>query len=147
MFIKKADQKDFAPARELLAESDLYNADIDGGSGHQFLIAWEDNNLIGTVALEVAGEVALLRSLAVKQDYRRKGVATKLVAAIESHAKSQHIKELYLLTLTAADFFSALGYQKTDRAGAPVSLQGTTEFRSVCPASAVCMTKKIEHSV
>lgn len=147
MIIKKAERQDFASVRKLLAESDLYHADITGEPGQKFLIAWEAGNLIGSVALEVAGEVALLRSLAVKPEYRRKGVATKLVGAIESHAKSQHLKGLYLLTLTAADFFSALGYQKTDRARAPVSLQGTTEFKSVCPATAVCMTKKFQDAV
>ena len=143
MIIKKAENQDVTLIRNLLAESDLYHADIDGESGHQFLIAWQEDDLIGSVALEVAGQVALLRSLAVKPEYRRKGVATKLVDAIESHAKSQDIKDLYLLTLTAAEFFSGLGYRKTDRAQAPVSLQGTTEFKSVCPATAVCMKKEL----
>jgi amino-acid N-acetyltransferase len=143
MLIASAQQQDFKAVKELLAESDLYNADIDKESGHQFLIAWKEGLFIGSVALEVVDDVALLRSLAVKPEYRRRGVATKLVEAIESHAKSQQIKDLYLLTLTAADLFSALGYQKTDRSQAPVALQGTTEFMRVCPASAVCMTKKL----
>ena len=143
MIIRKAAQQDIEPVKTLLAESDLYNADIDGDAGQFFLIAREEEWLIGSVALEVAGEAALLRSLAVRPEYRRKGVATKLVGAIESQAKSQRVMSLYLLTLTAADFFTARGYKHTDRAQAPVALQATTEFKSICPASAVCMKKKI----
>lgn len=99
--------------------------------------------MIGTVGLEVLGEAALLRSLAVSPDHRCKGVAEELVRAIESDAKSRRVETLYLLTLTAADFFARKGYRRTDRQQAPAALQDTTEFKSVCPASAVCMKKQI----
>ena len=143
MIIKTAGEQDMATIRDLLRKSELHFDDIDGKPGQQFLVAWEGNTLSGTVALELAGEFALLRSLAVAAEYRRQGIATKLVQQIETVARSQKIKALYLLTLTAADFFADRGFQQTDRAQAPAGLQETTEFKCICPASAVCMTKKL----
>ena len=143
MIIKAANKPDLAAIRDLLHRSELHFDDVDGKPGQQFMLAWEGENLIGTVALELAGEFALLRSLAVAPEHRRRGIATKLVNEIEIAARSMRIRDLYLLTLTAADFFAELGYQQTDRAKAPAGLQETTEFKSVCPASAICMKKKL----
>jgi N-acetylglutamate synthase-like GNAT family acetyltransferase len=48
-----------------------------------------------------------------------------------------------LLTQTARDFFAHLGYRVIDRSEAPEEVQGSEEFRSLCPASATCMVKMI----
>ena len=141
MIIETAGEQDMAAIRDLLRKSELHFDDIDGKPGQQFLVAWEGSTLSGTVALEQAGEFALLRSLAVAAEYRRRGIATKLVQQIETVARSQKIKALYLLTMTAADFFADRGFHQADRAQAPAGLQETSEFKGICPASAVCMTK------
>ena len=39
--------------------------------------------------------------------------------------------------------FSARGYRVIDRATAPADVQGTSEFKSMCPASATCMSKTV----
>jgi len=65
------------------------------------------------------------------------------VDKIEEYARSKKIDTLYLLTLTAENFFSARGYHKTDRKSAPPALQETTEFKSLCPQTAVCMKKHL----
>jgi amino-acid N-acetyltransferase len=58
-------------------------------------------------------------------------------------ARSLGVRELYLLTMTAAPFFVKHGFEKVERAKAPASLQGTTEFASLCPVSSVCMRKRL----
>ena len=143
MQLMDAGDSDFELIRKLLKSCELYHTDLNADRNHHFLLAWEADVLIGTVGIEFCGESALLRSLAVAPNYRRRGVGTKLVNAIESSAKSRQIRTLYLLTLTAPDFFVAQGYQQVDRKQAPAALQDTTEFKNVCPASAVCMTKTI----
>jgi amino-acid N-acetyltransferase len=46
-----------------------------------------------------------------------------------------------LLTETAEKFFRAIGYEVIDRRHVPEEIKQSAEFRSLCPASAVCMSK------
>jgi amino-acid N-acetyltransferase len=53
------------------------------------------------------------------------------------------IRRLVLLTETAASFFERLGYAVIDRQSVGAAVKESAEFRSLCPASAVCMTKSL----
>jgi amino-acid N-acetyltransferase len=46
-----------------------------------------------------------------------------------------------LLTQTAEVFFANRGYRRIGRADAPQAVQASAEFRSLCPASAVAMSR------
>lgn len=140
-----ASAEDEEQIKQILAASDLHHQDIRPSQLQHFLIVKDDTELTlaGLVGLEQKNDVGLLRSLAVDSAYRRQGLATQLVNKIEEYARSQKVAILYLLTLTAEDFFSGRGYQKTDRKAAPAALQETTEFKSLCPQSAVCMKKRL----
>ena len=52
-------------------------------------------------------------------------------------------RALVLLTLTAVSFFERQGYRVIDRRSVPDDVQATAEFKSLCPASAICMAKAI----
>jgi amino-acid N-acetyltransferase len=140
-----ASAEDEEQMKQILAASDLHHQDIRPSQLQHFLIVKDDTELTlaGLVGLEQKNDVGLLRSLAVASAYRRQGLATQLVNKIEEYARSQKVAILYLLTLTAEDFFSGRGYQKTDRKAAPAALQETTEFKSLCPQTAVCMKKRL----
>jgi len=129
--------------KQILEAGGLNHLDICPSQLQHFLILKDDRSsaLAGVVGLEPKGDVGLLRSLAVAKAYRRQGLAIELVRKIEEYARSQQIAVLYLLTLTADGFFARRGYQKTDRESAPPALQETTEFKSLCPQTAVCMKK------
>lgn len=132
------------PAVEkVIAECGLHTEDVAAGILRNTIVARKGPTIIGTVSLEVAGNCGLLRSVAVRERYRRQGVATQLVAAIEKSARQMGLQTLYLLTLTAEKFFTARGFETTERTSAPAGIQGTEEFRRLCPASAVCMKKQI----
>jgi amino-acid N-acetyltransferase len=140
-----ASAEDEKQIKQILAASDLHHQDISPSQLPHFIIVKDDNDavLAGVVGLEKKGDVALLRSLSVAQAYRRQGLATQLCNKIEEYARSQQVDSLYLLTLTAEDFFAGRGYQKTDRESAPDALQETTEFKGLCPQTAVCMKKNL----
>jgi amino-acid N-acetyltransferase len=46
--------------------------------------------------------------------------------------------------MTAADFFSKIGYEVTQRDKVPESIGNTEEFKNVCPVSAVCLFKVLD---
>ena len=130
--------------RQLLAASDLHHEDILPAQLRHFLLGWDGSRLVAVVGLEIKDHVALLRSLAVDSDYRNRKIASGLVDAMEAYAKSLKVSTLYLLTMTAEAFFKKHGYRQTARDSAPSEIQQTTEFQSLCPASAVCMAKHLD---
>ena len=125
--------------RRLLADSDLHHEDITTAQLKHFVLGWDGSKLVAVMGLEIKNDSALLRSLAVDADYRNRGIATRLVGKIEDYAKSMGVNTLYLLTLTAEAFFEKCGYRQIARDSALAGIQETTEFRNLCPASAVCM--------
>lgn len=103
----------------------------------------ERNAIVGVVALERVGSEALLRSLAVAPEYRKRGFGRELVARAEQSAQRNYIQQLVLLTETAELFFGSLGYSVIDRRAVSEGLRQSAEFRSLCPSSATCMSKTL----
>jgi amino-acid N-acetyltransferase len=129
--------------RALLSASDLPADDVDQHLDDFILAKWEGKT-IGTVAAEYAGEAALLRSLCVVPEYRGESVGARLLAAIEAKMVSRAVRELYLLTTAAAVFFERHGFSRISRADAPAGMQCTAQFRTLCPATALCMRKSLQ---
>ena len=127
---------------ELLAAEKLPVEDLQESLA-DFIVAIEDAAIIGVAGLEVYGNYGLLRSLAVRPDHRGKGIAGKLLQRIEAIAALKPLKELYLLTETAPDYFGLKGYQKITRPEVPAGVMESSEFSHVCPVSAIVMKKAI----
>ncbi len=129
---------------DLLSGAELPTEDLSDEKMQNFMVARsEDNSVIGVVGIEMFQENGLLRSLAVQPAYRGKGLGGQLTREIESFARSSGIKTLYLLTLTAADFFPKFEYQVIPRDRAPEPIQNTAEFNNLCPVSAMCLCKTV----
>jgi len=134
---------DLAALRVLLDADGLPVADLDA-SPVDFLVARVDGRLVGAVGIERYGDAGLLRSLVVDRASRGTGLGGRLVSALESQAGRDGITRLVLLTQTAEPFFAARGYAVVERGSVPPAVQASAEFRSLCPASATCMSKTLE---
>ncbi len=126
----------------LLTTENLPTADLPE-TLETFMVTKQDNEVTGVVGLEIYGDFALLRSLAVNKGYRNQGLANSLLGQIEALALSKKLKAIYLLTETAPDYFSRKGYDKITRADVPADVQQSTEFSHVCPQSAIVMRKAL----
>ena len=72
--------------------------------------------LVGCVAIEMVGDVALLRMLAVAPERRGEGLGYVLVESATDRARSQGVRHLYLVTDGAQGYFGEkLGFQAIDR--------------------------------
>lgn len=129
--------------RQLLKNCGLPQEDLNKEHFKHFFVYKEKGLILGVVGLEIFGEVALLRSLAVEGRHRNQGIASQLVAKEEEYARSLAISKLYLLTTTAEEFFAKRGYRKIDRQLAPLEIKETREFQDLCPDSSVCLTKDL----
>lgn len=111
--------------------------------GRQFYRFDDDAGLVGYGGIEGLGADRLLRSLVVTPVRRGSGMGAAMLAAIELGAADSGAVRLYLLTTTAEPFFRRHGYGLADRAHAPDAISRSTEFRSLCPASAAFLSKRI----
>ena len=143
--IRRARAADLGHVRFLLSEAQLPTADLDTAPGLRCWVLELGDELIGTIGLECAGNGALVRSLTIAKIHRGQGWGRALLSALEREARSLDIRQLVLLTETAQPFFAAHGYAVIDRRYVPEELKHSAEFQSLCPVSAVCMTKSLEH--
>src|SRR5450631_3466184 len=140
--IRPARPEDYAAVLALLRGSGLPLAGLPE-SLSKALVARRGLSLVGCVALEIHGEAALLRSLAVSPEERGRRLGERLTREALELARKEGATDVYLLTETAAVFFPRFGFSVEDRSLAPESLQQSAEFRTACPASAVLMHVKV----
>lgn len=140
--IRPAQAVDLDAARGWLGEAGLPTADLTADHMNNFLVAVAEAESVGIIGLEQFGNVGLLRSLVVDPSVRSGGIGRQLVAALESKAAGLGITELWLLTIDADPYFSRLEYVVMDRAAAPVAIQSTAEFSTLCPGDAALMRKR-----
>jgi amino-acid N-acetyltransferase len=94
--------------------------------------------IIGTAGLEVHGRFGLLRSLAVVPEEGNAGIGSRLTWQLLEEAVGQGLREVYLLTTTASEFFPRFGFVRIRRREVPADLQESREFEA-CPTTAVAM--------
>ncbi len=71
------------------------------------------------------------------EDAAGRGIGRMLVRA--ALARAGGLRELYLLTMTAAGYFPRFGFETVGREVLPTALSASEELRCACPASAIAM--------
>ena len=136
-------EMDLELIQQLLTECNLPCSDIDL-SKQYFIVAENDERMIGCCGFEICGENGLFRSLAVSPDYRNLKIGRLLTDKIINFAPGKGICKFYLLTTTAGPFFTKQGWKETDRMNVPMEISRTTEFMTICPSTAICMMYNLE---
>src|SRR5712691_8716653 len=141
--MRRATPHDWPKIAALLATADL---PLAGAEAHlsDFFLAFRDDVLIGSAGLERYGDTALLRSVAVALTERGHGLGQALVQQALAYAVSLEVRQVVLLTTTAADFFLRFGFQPISRAEVPLAAQASVEFQGVCAAAATGMSLVLE---
>ncbi len=143
--LRVACEEELAVVRVLLQRAGLPTSDL-ALVNPKFMVLRENGRVVAAGALQPFGSVALVRSVVVAGDRRGIGLGRLMVQELEKVARITRISELILLTESAAEFFARQGYRVIERINAPRDVQRSEEFRSLCPASAICMTKRLSDS-
>lgn len=138
--LRAAEPADEAGIRSLLASAGLPSSDI-ALARQDFVLALQGGVLVGCAGLEVYGDAGLLRSYAVVPERRNGGLGAALHARVLALAASRGVRTAYLLTTTAERFFARAGFERIERAEVPAAVAASPEFRTLCPATAVCMRR------
>ena len=97
----------------------LYNISKENKDIH-ILGYYINDNLVGTVTLNIStspsGKTATIWDLAIMEEYRRLGIATKLMNKAEEIAKKENIKRIWLFSgfrrKGAHELYRKLGYDE-----------------------------------
>jgi N-acetylglutamate synthase-like GNAT family acetyltransferase len=139
--LRSAAPADLAAVEELLTASGL---PLDGvpEALDTFVVAEAGPDLVGVAGLEICCDNALLRSVAVRPEWRSHGVGRALVTRVIADAEARGLRALYLLTTTAERYFPSFGFHTIARDQVPADIRETAEFREACPASATVMCRE-----
>ena len=141
---RKCCTEDLPDVIALLGGCGLPVDDLSSVSLEYFELAVDaQGRIVGVAGFDRADRDALLRSLAVTADWRGRGLGEQLVARREAAARDAGVDRLFLLTTSAADYFRRLGYGEVSRADVPEAIAAHAQFRSLCPASAKCLSKRL----
>jgi amino-acid N-acetyltransferase len=105
------------------------------------LVARDAGEIVGSAAVEVYPDGALLRSVAVAPGRSHRGLGRELTEAALRLAQDLRVPAVFLLTTTADQYFPRFGFVRITRADVPDSVQASVEFTTACPSSATVMRK------
>ena len=132
----------FNQARSLLITNGLPVSDLEETNVKLWGVII-NNQLIATVGGEIYDKELLLRSLSVASAYRGQGLARVFCEHIFNYALKINIKDIYLLTETATDYFFNLDFTEVPRHKAPISIQSTRQFSGLCSDKAQLLYRDI----
>jgi len=143
MKVRTVTSDDLATIRRMLREAELPTDGLEEQFGAGYAVAMDEGAVIGAAGVERYGRFGLLRSVVVAPQARSRGAAELLVRDRLAWAGTEGLEAVYLLTTTAARYFTRLGFENVDRDALPVEIRDSREFASLCPSTAVAMRRPV----
>jgi len=110
MRIRRAEDGDLVPAKELLRDSGLPSDHLDRHIQNLFIVEDNDGRVAGCACLCI-GQPTELRSVCIRSDLRGKGCGGQLVGVVLTEAKEMGIATVYLRT-EATGVFERFGFSE-----------------------------------
>ncbi|MFN7065475.1 MAG: N-acetyltransferase [Aquificaceae bacterium] len=89
-----------------------------------FWVCEEEGEIVGCASLHIVWEdLAEIKSLAVRKDYRGKGIGSLLVGACLKEAEELGVRRVFVLTY-AQEFFSRFSFEEVEKSKLPHKVWG-----------------------
>ncbi|MDT8998877.1 arsenic resistance N-acetyltransferase ArsN2 [Paucibacter sp. APW11] len=139
---RPATAADWPAIAELLQTNKL---PLEGAQAHlhNYLLAWSGSQLLGCAGAEQYGDIALLRSFAVAPNAQQQGLGKAMLSVLLDQAGRRQISQLFLLTVTAPEYFAQFGFKRGRIEEAPAALKASAELQGACPACAAFMSLRL----
>ena len=125
--LKQAQEADRSELIEMLWDNGMVHAEPI----EDYLIAIEDDDVVGCIRLEVLAELMMIRPLVVSSSHRKKGIGRLLIKRV---LKTDRIMGV-MSRGSAIAFYETLGFKKAQRSILPVSQQ---QECLQCPDEGTC---------
>lgn len=135
---RQAQEADWPVIAGLLAGTGLQ---LVGAREHlkHFLVALDEYGLVGCAGMEHYGHTGLLRSVAVAESERGKGIGQNLVERLLLKAQKENITTVVLLAHSSEDFFRKFDFAEVRFDHLPQSIHDSVEFKFAAPDSTTAM--------
>ena len=122
---------DMEKIRSLLDELDLDSADIGPDDHINYVVLENEDGFVGCIGLEIFGEEAVLRGLAVKPGSRGVGYGWMLADTVIAMARFRGVRRIYLVTREASDFFAEKhGFHIVEPSTVSAEIAASNTFKS-----------------
>ncbi len=138
LVFEDASMLDVPAIEALLVQANLSIVGVRRHIAH-FRLGKFGGKIVAVGGLEIYGEQALLRSIAVDTEQRNKAYGKQIVRDVCHSAQRAGIRDVYLKTVSARAFFAGLGFQVIAYEQVPASVKKSSQFRAAGPASATLM--------
>ena len=142
--MQKPNLKDNHLIEALLRANNLPVSDLNNGI--TFFVEKTNDTVIATGGIESAGKDAIIRSIAVQDAYKGKGLGSKITRQLLKYARETGMRDVHLLTTTAENYFPRYDFKKIERQSVPVDVKNSSQYKDVCPDSAVVMKLDLKHN-
>jgi amino-acid N-acetyltransferase len=140
--VNKLNNKEKEELKHLLKSDQLCFNDINEHGIHLYGVRIKGEQ-VGYFGYQLFGALALFRSMVVVAVAQNKGYGSLIWQQAKIKLSEEGVKEVYLLTNTAAPFFKKQGFETVARSSAPEPILSTSEFKEFCPENSVCMRIKL----
>ncbi len=137
--IRPAIKRDIVSVTALLDECGLPVDGLSDQFGEGYCIAVDEEKIVGAGGIEIYGDYGLLRSVAVSPQKQGHGIGNMIAENRVTWAMANGVHNIYLLTTTAQTFFEKRGFAAVQRDAVPDEIRQSSEFSTICPASAAVM--------
>ncbi len=138
--MRPAKRSDMPEVRKTLEEVGLVTEPARDDQFPNFFVLKNEQGIVGSVALDVLGDDAVLRALSVAETCRGTGYGWMLADMAVSQARWRGVRRIYLLTETASDFFAAkFGFRVVDRSTLSKLVAASETFTAERGANLVAM--------
>ena len=142
MRFRPATDSDRSGIAQLLRAYDLPASDISAHL-HNFIVVEDEASLIAVGGYEDCEQFGLIRSFAVKAEYKGQRIAERIFDQLTEAAVDSGKQQFYLLTTSAADYFLRLGFAICEREAVPECIKATKQFSELCPGCATVMVRDL----
>jgi amino-acid N-acetyltransferase len=104
-----------------------------------FVVADSPAGPIATIAMEILGGDALIRSVCVHAEWRAQGVGTALVEHVLTEAAMEAVDSVYVLASSADRFFARFGFVRITWSDMPFTITRALSERGAAVPGATAM--------
>jgi len=142
--MEQLEYKSIDAIKTLLQENDLPVSDLN--SKITFFVEKLNEKIIAAGGIEDVGNDAIIRSIVVADEHKGSGFGKAITMQLLNHAKEKGKKDIYLLTTTAEKYFPKYGFKEIDRHAVPDNVKNSSQYKDVCPDTAVVMKLDFVHN-